>query len=70
MEIADVDEDDFVHAIEEDGGLFSTLKLSADDEETYKALTKMWEDRGDKQVYFTVLRAVGQQKWISGRYKE
>ena len=69
MEIADVDGDDFVHAIEEDGGLFSTLKLPTEDQETYKALSKMWEERGEKQVFFTVQRAVGQQKWVSGRYK-
>ena len=69
MEIADVGEDDFVSAIEEDGGLYNTLKLPTEDDETYKELRKMWDDRGEKQVFFTVLRAVGQQKWVSGRYK-
>ena len=69
MEIADVGEDDFVSAIQEDGDLYNTLKLPVEDDETYKELRKMWDDRGEKQVFFTVLRAVGQQKWVSGRYK-
>lgn len=69
MEIADVGEDDFVSAIREDGDLYATLKLPTEDEETYNTLKKMWEDRGEKQVFFTVLRAVGKEKWVSGRYK-
>ena len=57
-------------AILEDGDLKSDLKLALDDEETFKNLNKIWEERGDKQVFFTILKACGQEKYISGRYKE
>ena len=43
LEIAEVDEDDFAHAILEDGDLKSDLKLPTEDEETFKALKKCWE---------------------------
>ena len=69
-EVADIDEDHFVSAILEDGDLKMDLKLPTDDEETFKNLNKIWEERGDKQVHFTILRACGQEKYISGRYKE
>ena len=57
-------------AILDDGDLKSDLKLPVEDEDLYKVLKKMWEDRGDKQVFFTIQRAVGKEKYISGRYKE
>lgn len=58
MEIADIDEDDFVHAInEEDGSLKQDLKLPTDDEETYKELKKLWSERGERLVYLTVLNS-------------
>ena len=70
-EIADVNEDDyFVSAILEDGSLKSDLKLPIDDEETFHTLKKLWEERGDKLVYMTVQKAVGQEKWVAGRYKD
>lgn len=71
MEIADIDEDDFVHAInEEDGSLKQDLKLPTDDEETYKELKKLWSERGERLVYLTVLKACGTEKWVSGSFKE
>lgn len=70
LEVADINADDFVSVILEDGSLKEDLKLPADDEVTYKELKKMWEDAGDKQVYFTILKACGREKFISGRYKE
>ena len=69
-EVADVDEDDFVSAIMEDGDLKTDLKLDSGESETYNELKKMWEDRGDKGVFFTILRACGREKYVSGRYKD
>ena len=70
-EVADInDDDDFVSAILEDGDLKMDLKLPTDDEETYKILKKCWDERGDKQVFFTILKACGQEKYIAARYKE
>ena len=69
-EVADIDEDNFVSAILEDGDLKADLKLPTDDEETFKNLSKIWEERGDKQVFFTIQKATGMEKYISGRYKE
>ena len=57
-------------AILEDGDLKADLKLPTDDEETFKNLSKIWEERGDKQVFFTIQKATGLEKYISGRYKE
>ena len=68
MEVADVDEDGFVHAIMEDGSLFETLKLPKEDHELWEELWKLWEERGERNVFFTLLKAAGQEKWISGRY--
>ena len=69
-EVADVDEDDFVSAILEDGCLKDDLKLAREDEEIYKELRKFWEEREDRLVFFTILAAVEKEKYISGRYKE
>lgn len=70
MEVADIDEDDFVSAILEDGSLKCDLKVDVGDEDIYKTLMKLWEDRGEKQVFFTLQTAVGKTKYISGRFKE
>jgi translation elongation factor IF5A len=69
-EVADIAEDDFVSVILPDGDLKSDLKLPAEDEETYKELKRLWNEKGDKQVYFTIQSAVGQHKYVSGRWKE
>ena len=69
-EVADIDEDEFVSVILDDGDLKMDLKLAADDEETFKNLKKIWDERGEKQVFFTILKACGMEKYISGRYKE
>lgn len=71
LEVADIDEDDdFVSVVLEDGSLKADLKLPVDDEETCKELRKVWETRGDKLVYFTLLKACGKEKYVSGRTKE
>ena len=57
-------------SIIEDGTLKDDLKLAREDEDVHKELKKMWEERGDKLVFFTVLAAVGKEKYISGRYKD
>ena len=70
-EVADVnDDDDFVSAIIEDGTLKADLKLGREDDETYHNLWKMWLERGERLVFFTLLAAVGKEKYISGRYKD
>ena len=69
-EVADLDDDYFVSSIIEDGTLKDDLKLAREDEETFKDLRKMWEERGDKLVFYTILAAVGREKYISGRYKD
>ena len=71
LEVADLDEDDFAHCILDDGSLKSDLKIPTmeQDEEIHKELTKCWNDRGEKQVFFTVLKACGQEKFVASRYK-
>jgi translation initiation factor 5A len=69
LEVADIDEDDFVSVILPDGDLKTDLKLPKDDPETYKELKKVWDERGDKTIYFTIQRAVGMEKFISARSK-
>ncbi len=69
-EVADINEDDFVSCILDNGDLKEDLKMPVADEEIYPTLKKMWNERGDKSVYFTILKACGQEKYISGRYKE
>ncbi len=69
-EVADVDEDDFVSLILEDGSLKTDLKLPVADEEVYKELKSLWENNKDKgQVYFSITSAVKQEKLVSGRVK-
>ena len=70
-EVADVNEDDdFVSLILPDGGLKEDLKLPVEDEVIYQELKKVWDNRGDSQVYFSVLSAVGKEKIVSARTKE
>ena len=59
FEIADIDEDEFVSAIQDDGSLKSNLKLPIEDEELYAELKKVWETRGDATVLFSVQSACG-----------
>lgn len=69
-EVADIDDDDFVSLIQDDGSLKSDLKLPVNDEEVYKELKAMWENNKDKgQVFFSVTSAVGQEKIVTGRVK-
>jgi translation initiation factor 5A len=69
LEVADIDEDDFVTCILPDGDLKTDLKLPVEDEECYAELKKSWDERGDKTIYFTIQRAVGKEKFISTRAK-
>jgi len=69
LEVADIDEDDFVSCILPDGDLKTDLKLPKDDEETYAELKKAWDERGESTVFFTILRAVGKEKFVSARTK-
>lgn len=43
-EVADIDEDEFVSVILDDGSLKSDLKLPVEDEETYKELRKVYDE--------------------------
>lgn len=69
LEVADIDEDDFVSVILPDGDLKTDLKLPAEDEECYNELKKVWDERGDKTIYFTIQKAIGKEKFISARSK-
>ena len=69
LEVADIDEDDFVSVILPDGDLKTDLKLPADDEEVFNELKKAWDERGEKTIYFTIQKAVGKEKFISVRSK-
>jgi len=68
-EVADIDEDEFVYCILQDGDLRSDLKLPKEDEEVYNTLKSAWDNRGDTTVYFTIQKAVGREKFISHRIK-
>ena len=68
-EVADIDEEGFVSLILEDGSLKQDLKLPKD-EDLNAELQKMWDERGDAAVHFTMIAACGQQKLIAGRKKE
>lgn len=69
FEVADIGEDDYVSVIQQDGDLKADLKLPINDEVIYKELKTMWEDRGDSSIYFTIQKACGQEKFVSGRSK-
>jgi hypothetical protein len=69
LEVADIDEDEFVSVILPDGDLKCDLKLPQEDEQIYGELTKAWKERGDKTIYFTIQRACGREKFISVRSK-
>jgi translation elongation factor IF5A len=70
FEVADVAADDFVSLIKKDGSLKEDLKLPTD-EELRAELRKLWDENNEKsQVFFTVIRACGNEKIMSGRCKE
>lgn len=59
-EAADVnDDDDFVSLILNDGSLKEDLKLPVEDEELYAELKKIWNERGDQSVLYTIQSACG-----------
>lgn len=67
-EVADIDEDGFVSLILEDGSLKADVKLPVDDEEIFDELKKVWDDNNGKvPVLFTLIRAVGKEKFVSAR---
>jgi hypothetical protein len=43
--------------------------LPTDDEEIYNDLKKVWDERGDSDVFFTLQSACEKDKWVSGRKK-
>ena len=70
LEVADIAEDDFVSFILEDGTLKEDLKLP-NDEDLNNELRKCFDENKDKgQIYFTIVKACGQEKIISGRSRE
>ena len=44
--------------------------MPQEDAATYDELKKVWDNRGDKSVHFTLLKACGKEKYISARTKE
>ena len=70
LEVADIDEDEFVSVILPDGDLKSDLKLPKEDEETYDELRKVWDENHENNtVLFTIQRATGKEKFIAARVK-
>lgn len=59
LEAADIDEDGFVSLIQNDGSLKEDLKLPIEDEELYAELKKIWDERGDNSVLYTIQSACG-----------
>lgn len=69
LEVADINEDDFVSLIQNDGTLKENLKLPVADEELYNELKKVWDERGDQTVLFSIISACGNEKIVSARTK-
>lgn len=69
-EIADISADGFVSAILDDGSLKEDLKLPLDDPDISNELQKVWDNRGENLVYFTLISACGKEKYIAARVKE
>lgn len=69
-EVADISDDGFVSLLEKDGSLKEDIKLPAD-AELAAGLKKCWEENNNNaQVYFTMITACGNSKFISFRIKE
>lgn len=71
LEAADVNEDDgFVSLILNDGSLKTDLKITGEEKEVAE-LIKIWKDNNEeKSVFYTIIRACGQEKIIAGKTKE
>ncbi len=68
-EVADINTDGFVSLIEKDNTLKENIKLPAD-QDLREMLGKCWEENNnDCQVYFTLIAACGQYKFIACRTK-
>lgn len=59
LEVADINEDVFVSLIKLDGSLKEDLKMPVEDEKTYAELKKVWDERGDNTVLFSIISACG-----------
>lgn len=67
-EVADISDENYVSYINKDGEL-KEAKLPSD-AELYKELSDCWFDNNeDAQVYFTMINACGQSKFIACRIK-
>ncbi len=69
-EVADINADGFVSLIQKDNSLKEDTKLPAD-AELSDMLEKCWNENNEhSQVYFTILSACGQSKFIACRTKD
>jgi hypothetical protein len=70
LQVADIEEDDFVSFILETGELKTDLKMPVEDEEIYPGLKKLWDENNEKgDIFFTIISACKQEKIISGRLR-
>lgn len=68
MECVDIEDSDyFATLVLPNGDLKSDLKVPVEDEQIYAEVMKVWGERGDKTVLFTVQKACGKEKIISAR---
>lgn len=68
-EVADIDEDGFVSLLDGRNELMTGYKLPVADDER-EMLTKCWDEFHDnQQVFFTLISAKGQSKFIACRTK-
>lgn len=68
-EVADVNEDGFVSLIEKDGSLKEDVRLPADAELNDTLLACWNESNNNYLIYFTLISACGQSKFVSCRTK-
>ena len=67
LEVADISDDDFVSLVLPDANLKEDLKLPSDKKEAKKLRDAFEMNKDECSVYFTYIKACGQEKLISAR---
>ena len=67
LEVADISDDDFVSLVLPDANLKEDLKLPSDKKEAKKLRDAFEMNKDECSVYFTYIKACGQEKLISVR---
>ena len=70
LEVADISEDNFVSLILPDSSLKEDLKLPNDKKEAKKLRDAFESNKDESSVYFTFIKACGQEKIISARMEK